>query len=342
MRLALLPLAALLLSVPAPAQAWVPQNSPTTASLRAVRALSDHIVWASGSGGTFLRTVDGGLHWIAGQVPGAERLDFRGIWPIDENIAYLMSAGPGALSRIYKTTNAGVSWTLQHTASHAKGFFDSIAFWDGQTGLVVGDPVDGAAEVLFTSNGGARWERLRTLPALPNEGAFAASNSCVFVFGRRDAWYVTGGQGAARVFHSRDSGRTWQAATAPIRNDSASAGIFSVAFRDDDHGVVVGGDYAKDKEDTQTAAYTTDGGKTWKPAPKGPAGFRSAARYLPRPRVWIATGTSGSDISRDDGRTWTRFDEGAYNALSFTRDGSSGWAVGPKGRIARYGGPAKR
>ncbi|MGC4050452.1 MAG: YCF48-related protein [Paludibaculum sp.] len=318
------------------AQSWVVQNSPTTASLRGVRAISDRVAWASGSNGTYLRTIDGGEHWTAAQVPGAEKLDFRGIWPIDDRIAYLMSAGPGELSRIYKTDDAGAHWTLLYTQSNAKGFFDTIAFWDGHTGLVLGDPLDGSAELLSTTDGGAHWSRLKTPPALPGEGAFAASNSCVFVRGSRDAWFVTGGPGAARVIRSRDAGRTWKAAATPIRNDGQGAGIFSVAFRDSDHGVIVGGDYSKDKEGRQTAAYSSDGGKSWKSSTIPPAGFRSSVKYLPKPGLWIATGTSGSDVSRDDGRTWTHFDDGAYNALSFTRNGVTGWAVGPKGRIAKY------
>lgn len=336
MRLATLLVGSMLCGAGVLAQSWTPQNSPTTASLRGVRAVSDRVVWASGSNGTYLRTIDGGEHWAAAQVPGAEKLDFRGIWPVDERIAYLMSAGPGELSRIYKTEDAGAHWTLQYTESNSKGFFDTIAFWDGHTGLVLGDPLDGSAEVLSTTDGGAHWTRLSTPSALPGEGAFAASNTCLFVRGSRDAWYVTGGTGAARVIRSRDAGRTWKAVTTPIRNDGQGAGIFSVAFRDGDHGVIVGGDYSKDKENRQTAAYSSDGGKTWKTPLKPPAGFRSAVKYLPKPDVWIATGTSGSDVSRDDGRTWTHFDDGAYNALSFTRNGVTGWAVGPRGRIAKY------
>lgn len=336
MRLATLLVGSMLCGAGVRAQSWTPQNSPTTASLRGVRAVSDRVVWASGSNGTFLRTVDGGEHWSAAQVPGAEKLDFRGIWPVDENIAYLMSAGPGELSRIYKTSDAGAHWTLQYTQSNSKGFFDTIAFWDGRNGLVLGDPLDGSAELLSTADGGFHWSRLMTPTALPGEGAFAASNTCVFVRGSREAWYVTGGPGAARVMRSRDAGRTWKAATTPMRNDGQGAGIFSIAFRDDDHGVIVGGDYSKDKEGRQTAAYSSDGGKTWKTPARSPAGFRSAVKYLPKPGIWIATGTSGSDWSRDDGRTWTHFDDGAYNALSFTRNGMTGWAVGPKGRIAKY------
>ena len=107
-------------------------------------------------------------------------------------------------------------------------------------------------------------------PALPNEGSFAASNSCLTLFGKRDAWFATGGPGAARVFHSEDRGRTWTVAVTPIRNDGAAAGIFSLAFADARHGIAVGGDYSKDKEDRQNIALTADGGRTWS-APQAPA-----------------------------------------------------------------------
>ena len=171
-----------------------------------------------------------------------------------------MSAGPGDKSRIYKTSDAGEHWTLQLTNPDPKGFFDAIAFWDAQHGIVVGDPLEGRAEVLTTDDGGASWQRRNPPGALPNEGSFAASNSCLTLFGERDVWFATGGPGAARVFHSNDRGRTWTVATTPIRNDGPSAGIFSLAFADARHGIAVGGDYSKDKEDRQNIALTTDGG----------------------------------------------------------------------------------
>jgi len=117
----------------------------------------------------------------------------------------------------------------------------------------------------------------------------------------------------------------------------ASAGIFSLAFRDARHGIAVGGDYAKDSEDRRNIALTNDGGRTWEAVSNaGPKGFRSAVAWLPR--LWIVTGTSGSDVSRDNGNTWKLFDSGAYNAMSFV-PGGDGWAVGPQGRIARFQSP---
>jgi photosystem II stability/assembly factor-like uncharacterized protein len=135
------------------------------------------------------------------------------------------------------------------------------------------------------------------------------------------------------VFHSTDAGQTWSVAKTPIRNDGATAGIFSLAFAGP-HGIAVGGDYAKPSETTATIAHTSDAGKTWI-AGTPLNGFRSAIEYLSSRKMWIATGTSGSDVSTDDGKTWKQFDTASYNATSFVSNGS-GWAVGPNGAIARF------
>jgi photosystem II stability/assembly factor-like uncharacterized protein len=333
-------LAALLLAAAAHAQQWIPQQGNSTASLRGASAVNDKIVWASGTGGTYLHTIDGGASWTAARVPGTESLDFRGIRAIDARTVYLMSSGSGDKSRIYKTTDAGVNWALQFTNADPKGFFDSIAFWDAAHGIVLGDAIAGHAELLTTADGGRHWQHQPTPPALPNEGSFAASNTCLFVLGKSEVWFVTGGPGAARVFHSRNRGRAWTVASTPMRNDSASAGIFSIAFRDARHGMIVGGDYAKDREDRQNIAITGDGGATWTAPASAPKGFRSAVAWIGDTRAWIVTGTSGSDISTDDGQSWKAFDQGAYNALTFLSS-AAGWAVGPRGRIARFGNSEK-
>jgi len=330
-------LAALLFATTACAQSWIPQNSGTTASLRGASAVDARVVWASGSAGTYLITSDGGGTWKAAAVPGSESLDFRGVRAIDRRMVYLLSSGPGDQSRIFKTTDAGAHWTLQFTNPDAKGFFDAIAFWDASNGMVLGDPVEGRFAVWTTSDGGGHWNRQETPPALAQEGAFAASNSCLFLLGSNEAWFGTGGPGSARVFHSTDRGRSWSVAPTPIRNDSASAGIFSLAFSDPLHGIAVGGDYTKDQEDRQNIALTQDGGRTWAiPAGARPGGFRSAVVYVSRRKLWLVTGTSGSDISLDSGASWKAFDRGSFNSMTFVED--AGWAVGPHGRIAQASG----
>jgi photosystem II stability/assembly factor-like uncharacterized protein len=254
---------------------------------------------------------------------------------VDADTAYLLSIGTGQSSRVYKTTDGGAHWKLSLQNSDADGFFDEMAFWNPQHGILVGDQVGGQMVVMATADGGASWQRLPMPPAIPGEGAFAASGTGIAVWGDRDVWIGTGGRGAARVYHSADAGRTWTVGPTPIRADSASAGIFSLALSDARHGIAVGGDYSKPNETTGNIALTADGCETWFAATTPPRGFRSAVAYIADRKMWIAVGTSGADISTDDGRNWKAFDTGNYNAVSFA-SGHAGWAVGPGGRIAKF------
>jgi photosystem II stability/assembly factor-like uncharacterized protein len=322
--------------------AWLGQTSGTTASLRGLHAVNADVAWASGTQGTYLRTTDGGATWRAGTVPGAEALDFRDVYAVDACTAFLLSIGTGADSKIYHTNDGGGHWALLLTNPDPKGFFDALAFWDAERGIVLGDPVNGEFTIFTTDDGGRNWRRRPAPPALAGEGAFAASGTCLIVRGEREAWFATGGPRAGRVFHSTDAGKSWTVATMPIRNDSASAGIFSIAFADGRRGVAVGGDYSKAGDTQQNITITRDGGRTWtEPTGHPPAGFRSAVAYLPDRRMWIAAGPSGSDVSYDDGESWEKFDDGKYNAISFANS-QAGWAVGPKGRVARFSLHAER
>lgn len=321
-----------------PLPAWVVQESGATASLRGISAVSAKVAWASGSGGTYLRTIDGGATWIAAKVPGASDVDFRAVRAFDDKTAFLLSIGSGEKSRIYGTEDGGERWQLLYTNPDPKGFWDALAFWDDTHGIILGDPVGGHFVVLTTEDGGASWHRQKTPAALPGEGALAASNSCMTVHGAREVWFGTGGPGGGRVFHSEDAGQTWTVSKTPIRKDGASAGIFSLAFSNTRHGIAVGGDYNKPKETAGVVAITSDGGKTWNTPSGAPGGFRSDVEYLLERKIWIATGTSGSDYSLDNGNSWKAFDSGNYNAISIAPDGDA-WAVGPKGAIARLVSP---
>jgi photosystem II stability/assembly factor-like uncharacterized protein len=315
------------------AQAWVPQDSNTTVSLRGIGAVSSTVAWASGAKGTFLKTTDGGMNWVPGVVPGAADADFRGVRAFSEKSAYLLSSGAGPLSRLYRTDDGGVRWDLVMINSAAKGFWDAVGMWDSLHGVLLGDPVKGRFVIWITSDG-VTWTEQKGPPALPGEGAFAASNSSLFLRGARDAWFGTGGPSGGRVFHSDDSGKSWTVVKTPVRHDSANAGIFSLAFTRGMHGVAVGGDYTKSEDAAGAIALTSDGGKSWSAPATPPAGYRSSVVHLDEAKMWIATGPSGSDSSMDDGQTWKSFDTAAYNAMSFS--GAAGWAVGPGGAIAQF------
>ncbi|MFY9553346.1 MAG: glycosyl hydrolase [Blastocatellia bacterium] len=304
-------------------------------------AVSRTVAWASGNGGTYSRTTDGGVTWHSAVVSEAAQLDFRDVQGVDANTAYLLSIGPGEQSRIYKTRNGGLDWTLQFTNHNPKAFFDAFAFWDARTGIAMSDPVDGRFILIKTTDGGATWKEISCEslpPALEGEAAFAASGTCIAVQGTQNVWFGTGGAAIARVFRSTDGGTNWVVTATPITAGNASSGIFSIAFRDSKNGVIVGGDYKKENEPGNNVAITPDGGATWNPSNGArPAGFRSAVAYAAGgPAKLVAVGPSGSDYSSDKGASWTSIDSTGYHAVSL--QGSGGWAVGEDGRIGKIQG----
>lgn len=316
---------------------WTLQTTGVNARLRGVSAVNELVAWASGSGATVLRTTDAGATWRKLNVTN-EPLDFRDIDAIDEQTAYVLSIGPGPTSRIYKTTDAGATWTLQFKNDDPKAFLDAMSFWDADNGIVFGDSIDGRFYILLTDNGGRSWSRVPATdlpPALPNEGAFAASGTNIAVFGKTHAWIGTGAGAKARVLRTTDRGRSWQVADTPLAA-GPSTGIFSIAFRDAKHGVVVGGDYSKEQEAVDNLAVTNDGGVTWKLV-KGLSGYRSVVAYVPgmKTPALIALGPSGGDYSVDDGQTWKPIEGRGFDTFSFIRRKAMGWGAGANGAIGK-------
>ena len=320
---------------------WQLQTSGTSERLRAVSAVSEKVAWASGNRGAVLRTDDGGDGWTLLPVPGAESLDFRDIEATSDRTAYVLSIGSGDKSRIYKTTDAGKTWVLQFTNPDPKAFYDAIAFWDERNGIAVGDPVDGRFTILRTADAGKTW----TPPpeagrprALPGDGMFAASGTCLVVQGAANAWIGTGGAAQARVLRTTDRGATWAEASTPIVAGTSSAGIFSIAFSDALHGIIVGGDYRKEREPSANVALTSDGGRTWAAAGGVTLrSFRSGVVFVPgsRGREIIAVGPAGTDRSLDGGRAWSPLGDVGFHAVSVDKSGRSVWAVGEQGRVGR-------
>jgi len=322
----------------APLPRWTPQTSGVTARLRGVSAVTDRVAWASGSNGTIIRTVDSGGTWQKLAIPGSERLDFRDVDAIDERVAYVLSIGPGDASRIYKTVDGGRTWQAQFTNPDPKAFFDAMAFWDARNGIAVSDSVDGVFVIIITRDGGQTWTRVPASalpPALPNEGAFAASGTNVAVYGTSHVWIGTGAAASSRVLRSSDGGQTWAVAATPLPA-GPSAGIFSVAFRDASHGMVVGGDYRREAEAIDNVAVTTDGGVTWT-LRTGLSGFRSVVAYLPdaQPPAVLAVGPSGADYSPNDGADWKPLTGVGFHTVSVAREGRAAWGAGESGRIAK-------
>jgi photosystem II stability/assembly factor-like uncharacterized protein len=351
---------------------WEIEDSHTTASLRGIHNVGGGVAWASGTGGTVLRTLDDGKTWqtcpipLAGTKDTAEKLDFRGIQAFDEKTAIVMSSGPGDQSRLYKTTDGCQTWKLLFINPDKNGFWDALIMSDMQNGWLLGDPIGGKFVVGQTSDGGTTISGL-TPPAKIEisgtpwqidagaRGAFAASNSafairpltqpqnpCQYMM----AWFGTGGPDGALIIRlQRDSPQcsdtgheTWIGTKAPLAGDNSTSGVFSLAFRNDENGIAVGGDYSKPNEAGGTEAFSIDDGKTWLPAQTPPHGYRSAVAYDPNKKTWITVGPNGTDISTDDGRNWRPLTPTPHDAPDADKNWNAlslPFVVGPKGRIGK-------
>lgn len=328
------------LAVPGTARAapggpgWRLTPTGSDARLRGLAAVSGKVAWLAGSGGTVLRTTDAGRTWQDVAPPGAAGLEFRDVEAFDARRAVVLAIGEGDASRVYSTADGGRTWTLGFKSDDPRAFYDCVTFFDSRNGLAMSDPVDGRFRIISTSDSGRTWRVLPDEgmpPALEGEAGFAASGQCLVSHGSRDVWLATGGGSRSRVFHSRDRGRTWTVADTPLPS-SPSQGVFAVAFRDARHGIAVGGDYRPGEPSPAAAATTSDGGRTWRPARRPPAEYRSGLAYL-GPAA-LAVGPTGSDGTLDGGRTWTRFDTGSFDTVDCVPGGGC-WASGEAGRAAR-------
>jgi photosystem II stability/assembly factor-like uncharacterized protein len=356
---------------PAPSPAiWQMQESGTTAGLRGIDSVDGTVAWASGTGGTVLRTIDAGALWTKCAVPDAAKdgatLDFRGVQAWDADIAIVMASGPGEKSRLYKTTDGCGTWKLLLKNPDASaGFFDSFQVFfkskqEGRIsgyGLLLGDPVGGRFVLLEGGNSLDSWTRVRSDElVVPGKDsvAFGASNSCLMGYYKGTFGFITGGASGAflvRVPYGQGSWRPDETTRdgvplrlqLPLARSGEGAGAFSIAQHLWPTGaesppliwdVAVGGDFTAPNENVGTAVWSTDSGEHWTASTTPPHGFRSAVQWSESLKAWITVGTNGSDISRDDGKTWQPLDDGNWNALSLP------FVVGPNGRIGRMNSTA--
>lgn len=303
------------------------------------RGLSMHgdQLWASGRGGVYARSADGGRSWKAGRIPGAEGLFLVDVQALGHDTACVLATSfDGGIGHAYRTTDGGASWARTYEIAHPQAFLDGMAFWDHAHGVAFGDPADGAFFVLRTDDGCASWAEVRgsALDApLEGEAGFAASGTGIAVAGTAHAWIGTGGGSVARVLRSEDRGLTWTAVATSMPGGPAT-GIFGIAFRDTLHGIAVAGNYQDPTGNAPTVLSTADGGRSWTvTGPARPAGVRFGAVALPEAQAFVAAGPSGLGVSLDDGATWVPVDT-LFRYGMVARDRMV-WASGPAGWITR-------
>ena len=201
---------------------------------------------------------------------------------------------------------------------------------------------------MFTvTTDGTTWQDISNNmpPALPGEGSFASSGTCVTTQGGRNAWIATGVAAIARVLATTDQGDTWNAYDTPLFSGPL-AGAFTVAFRDPFHGIVGGGDLDPGDPNNARTATSSDGGQTWTLTTAPPVtGAIFGLSYVGRTgrgagdnlgrAVVITANDGGAAWTPDEGNTWfTLPGVSGFWAVAFASP-KAGWIVGTNGRILK-------
>lgn len=315
------------------AQQIIPLTNGTKSSLRGLSVISNSVAWASGSNGFTALTTDGGKNWKWAQVPGYETVDFRDIEAFSATDAVMVNAGSPAI--ILLTRDGGRSWKEVYRNSSPEIFLDGMDFWDRKHGIIYGDPIAGEMQLLETKDGGNTWTNISKqlkIKLAAGEASFAASGTAIRTGKNGNVWIATGGR-QSRIFHSTDFGKSWQAYPCPIIQGENSTGPFSLAFINTKNGVAAGGNYLKDTLRKNNLVITRDGGKTWTNPLVSPFGYRSAIEFISH-KVLLATGTSGTDISKDGGKRWQNISSEGFNCVRKAKKGKWILVAGSNGAIS--------
>ena len=302
-------------------------DSSRNTSFRGLSVVNNKTIWVSGSNGTVGKSLDGGKTWNWMQVMGYEHCDFRDIEAFDEHTAVLMATGSPA--RIFKTTNGGTNWELVFSDSTNGMFLDAMDFWNEQSGIVVGDPINGSIYIRRTFDGGSTWRGLpeQAYPTSANgEVLFAASGTNITHYNRREAIFVTGGT-VSRLFIRNLKH------TLPLQQGTSTTGANSIAVRKK-RILIVGGDFTNDTLRRGTCVFSTDFGKTFQTPQTPPFGYRSCVAFQSKKRI-LACGTSGVDVSHDGGLNWINISRQSFHVVQKAKKGNAVFMAGPGGKIAK-------
>ncbi|MCB0723338.1 MAG: T9SS type A sorting domain-containing protein [Ignavibacteriae bacterium] len=210
--------------------------SPQGAYLRWVKMWDANNWYAAGYGATFMKTSNGGSTWTVYNsffVDGSYGYDFHyDAFFINMNTGWMC----GNTGKIFKTTNAGVTWDTSITAISSGVTWYDLEFLDANTGFAAGTST---GRVAMTTDGGATWSMMGTPPSATYYGVYA-----------KDANNVIATSTAGNIRKTTDGGTTWTTIST-----GASSTLYKVNFLNANTGYVCGSSTA--------IRYTTDFGDTW-------------------------------------------------------------------------------
>jgi|GEM_PF-1373307 len=315
---------------------WSLQTSPTSKTLKHVKAVDVNILWASGYNGVVLKTHNGGSTWIQSTLTDTAYHNIS-IDAIDSLTAWVTGTKDNKIeAKIWKTTDGGITWKEQWYGSPAYG--NSILMLDSLNGIAFFDYAGPAVEwlLLTTSDGGTTWNKVpqTNMPQVDSINVELGLENSLVNFGDK-VWFSSYSQKEARIYISTDKGLNWSK-SGPLLRDALERSLY-LAPVSELNLVALGG--------SGLPGFSYDGGITWTfPRTHSIGIFATAITCIPNTSTLIAVGLSGkSMISKDYGVNWTRLettpeaaDLHSVEALSETKT----WSAGSAGYINMWTGQA--
>ena len=303
-----------------------------------MKKISAHEFIGVGNSGSVVKYNDSCNDWLPLTV-GTGGDDFRNISFPTTTTGYI--SGPS--NALYKTTNAGSSWTAipATVTGLTNGSIQCVHFRTATTGFIAGSQIGvsgGGRFIKKTTDGGLTWTTVTPAAGMGTstvyDMAFFAADTGIAVATNNQA------------FRTTDNGATWTAVTTPATvysvavagNNTAVAvangniirstdrgltwntigttatGLQGVHFYDDVHGMITGSNGA--------VWYTSDAGLTWTTIPT----LLSQKLYdvqMTSANTAVAVGADGTVISIDLGQSFHRLFEEHFchptDSVNYTR-----------------------
>jgi photosystem II stability/assembly factor-like uncharacterized protein len=314
-----------------PSFSWQVLDPGTTDGFVTLDAVSSEVAWAATDRGSVLLTVDGGVTFRDVAPSRFEEWYYGDLEARNAEKALLLDK-----RGILRTSNGGDSWRRTFRSPR---FYRQVAMFDRLHGFAVpAQAYPNKFKIVVTDDGGRSWHKVDPsgIPRSPHaEGVYADVEIA----------NATGGTGffgthheTSRVFRSRDFGVTWEASSTPIEG-----GVTSPDFRTNHFGLAAGVGVLGASE----LARTTDGGVTWASVEAIPAGDyydlewwsdrhgNERSEVPDNQKIVFLVGLSGSNVSRDRGKTWTHFDDTPLARVDCVERSKACWGAGTAGFLAR-------
>jgi hypothetical protein len=305
-------------------------SSGTKISIRGLSVVDDGTIWVSGSNGMVGKSLDSGKTFVWNVVKGFEKTDFRDIEAFNDTIAIIM--GISSPSYLLRTTDGGANWKIVYENNASAMFLDAMEFLNEKNGIVIGDPIEGKFFIARTFDGGITWKNT-TSPNLPSadsgEACFASSGTNIRKLNQQAAIFVSGGYSSHLLIGAKKI-------LLPFVQGKQTAGANSVALKNSNMFIVVGGDFTTQDSSTNNCFITNNAGKGWVSPLTPPHGYRSCIEWIGK-KIWVSCGLNGVDLSKDDGNTWEWISKESFHVCQKAKNGKAVFFAGGGGRIGKLG-----